>query len=167
MKRYLLLALTTLPVLAAFGCKKTVPTVEAGADTDAAVATPETAAPVVDTDAGPAATLAVTNKPPVPVAPKDAGPPPPGPFAGSYSCFGGISLQHQGTTVGGRLKPADNQNFSTITCTVSGDTCDGTAQIFTGGKPSGSKHFSLKRNPANGDLVYKEDGSAPTACHKK
>jgi pyrrolidone-carboxylate peptidase len=95
MKRYLLLTLTTIPVFIAFGsgCKKEVPTVEAGATT-AAVVDEAGAAPVADTaDAAPAATLAVTNKPVTPVVAKDAGAPAAAtPWAGTYTCFNGMSL---------------------------------------------------------------------------
>lgn len=170
MKRYLLLALTTLPVLAAFGCKKTVPTVEAGAELDAAVAvvTEDAAAPLAEEDAGPAPTLAVTtSKPATPAAPKDAGPPAPGPFQGTYTCFAGMTMTQSGSTVSARMKPADTQNYSTFVGNVNGDSCEGTTTIYVGGKVSGTKKGTFKRNATSGDLTYKADGEPSTACHKK
>ena len=166
MKRYLLLALAAfVPVMVSFGsgCKKTVPTVEAGVDTAALVADAE-APPVAEADAAPAATLSAAHT--AVVVKSAAKPKEGGDFQGTYTCFAGMTVVQSGNNVSARQKPADTQNYATFACTASGDTCDGTTTIFVAGKPSGTKKASLKRS-ANGDLTYKADGEGATLCHKK
>ena len=169
MKRYLLLSLTTIPVFVAFGsgCKKEVPTVEAGVVATPVAADEAGAAPVADVDAGPAATLATTTPKVVPAAPKDAGGPAPAAFAGTYSCFGGMTLSQAGINVSGRRDPSNQKDYQTIACNVSGDNCDGTATVYKDGKVSGTKKFSMKRNPANNDIKYQGESEPQTACHKR
>lgn len=167
MKRYLLLALAAfVPVMVSFGsgCKKTVPTVEAGVDTAALVADAEVPA-VAEVDAAPAATLSAAHTA-VAVKTASAKPKEGGDFQGSYTCFAGMTVVQSGTNVSARQKPADPQNYATLACTVAGDTCTGATTIFTAGKPTGTKSATLKR-AANGDLTYKADGEGPTLCHKK
>ena len=166
MKRYLLLALTTVPVVIAFGsgCKKTVPTVEAGTDIPVA-AVDDAAVAAVDLDAGPATPLATVA--PTPTVAKTAAPVAGGPFQGTYSCFNGTSITQTNSTVTARQQAGKTDNYASTTCTATGDMCDGTTTIYVGGKVSGTKHATLKRNPGSGDITYKGDGEASTICHKK
>ena len=165
MKRYLLLALTAVPVVVAFGsgCKKSVPTVEV-ADAAAPAMPDEAAAPVAEAaDAAPAPTLTPTH---AATAAKSAAPKEGGPFQGTYTCFAGMTVSQSGNSVTARQKPGDSQNYATMACSVNGDVCEGSTAILTGGRQTGSKKSSLKR-AANGDLTYKAEGEAPTLCHKK
>jgi hypothetical protein len=164
MKRYLLLALTAVPVVIAFGsgCKKAVPTVEAGV-TSAAVVEDAAPPPVAEADAAPAPTLTPTH---VATAAKSAPPKEGGPFQGSYTCFAGMTVTQSGNNVTARQKPGDTQSYATMSCTASGDSCEGTTTMYTGGKSSGTKKSSMKRN-SSGDITYKAEGESPTLCHKK
>ncbi len=170
MKPYFLLVLASVipAVLAigASGCKKPDLTVsDAG---DAAVEV-EAAAPVVE-DAGAeaaAAPLATATA----TAAKTAAAPTGGVFQGTYRCFGGMKVTQSGNSVTARLQPGNDAAYSTVTCTVSGDRCEGTASSYTKAKDKPAKAFetrkaTLKRS-ANGDLTYQASGEAqPTNCHK-
>lgn len=177
MKRYLPLVLTVVPVLIAYGnvgCKKTVPTLEAGADPSAtAAAAPDdaaAAAPVAEADAAPAATLSAAatvvrtaTKPTASSAAPVAG----GAYQGTYTCFGGMTVSQAGFNVSARQKPGDTANYAVVACNASGDSCDGTTTMYAAGKAAGTKKSSLKRNPTNGDLTYRAEGETPVLCHKR
>ena len=78
-----------------------------------------------------------------------------------------MTVTQSGANVSARQKPADQQNYATMTCTAgSSDSCEGATTFFAMGKPAGTKKSSLKRS-ANGDLKYQAEGEGPTLCHKK
>lgn len=170
MKRYLVLAAVSISIGLLFGtsaCKKDVPAApEAGAAAvDAAPA--ETVVATAEVDAGTATPLATTTVKPVAKASASAVTVAGGAFQGTYKCFGNMTVTQKGNAVEVRTFPGKNDGYSTISCTVNGDTCDGTATEFKGGAAAGKKGAHLTRNPANGDITYKGDGEPKaTFCRK-
>ena len=173
MKRYLLPVLA-LTLASSTGCKKTVPTVEAGA-MDAAVADMADAAmPVAEAlDAGPATPLATAK--PVAVVKHDAGVDAghaatvaASDFSGTYTCFGGMTIVQTGNSVSARMFPAKSDNYSTMTCSAAGDACAGKSTPYTAGKAGEPHDATFTRNPTNGNLTYKGVGEGgSTLCRKK
>lgn len=169
MKRYLL-PILALTLASSTGCKKTVPTVEAGAMDAATADMADAAMPVAEVDAGPAPTLA-TAKPVATVkhdAGVDAGHTAASDFAGTYTCFGGMTVVQTGSTVSARMFPAKTDNYSTLSCQAAGDTCTGKTTPYTAGKPGEVHDATFTRNPTNGNLTYKGVGEGgSTLCRKK
>jgi|HubBroStandDraft_1064217.scaffolds.fasta_scaffold374691_2 hypothetical protein len=87
-----------------------------------------------------------------------------GNYAGSYSCFGTLTLRQVANTVSGDaiLRAGGKTTNHDVTCKIVGDKCSGLMNRFktnAGGTPKPDGHSKVTFHSVSGGLEYTEVGS--------
>jgi hypothetical protein len=175
-----------LCVFAVAGCKKKPPvtTDEAGATDDAseagaateggasADAAGEASSDEASTEAGGAGAATDTDSTDGGSSPTTTGGG--AGYAGSYSCFGGLTLNQTHNTVSGNgsARTASSTQSTDVTCRISGDKCSGTFNTFSsmnGGQPKPTGKGKITLRMAGNNLEYTQvfGGSTQTGICKR